>query len=48
VEYQTAAVKTCEAIFTGMPPLEKDWVTLPDTPGLGFEPIPEMIKEFAV
>jgi L-rhamnonate dehydratase len=48
LEYQTAAVKTCEAIFTGMPPLEKDWLTLPDTPGLGFDPKPEMIKEFTV
>jgi L-alanine-DL-glutamate epimerase-like enolase superfamily enzyme len=48
VEYQTAAVKTFEAIFAGMPPLEKDWVTMLDTPGLGFEPIPEMIKEFAI
>jgi L-alanine-DL-glutamate epimerase-like enolase superfamily enzyme len=48
VEYQTAAVKTCEAIFRGMPPLVKDWVTLPDTPGLGFEPIPERINDFAV
>jgi L-rhamnonate dehydratase len=46
VEYQTAAVKTFEAIFKGMPPLEKDWVTLPDRPGLGAEPIAEMIKEF--
>jgi L-rhamnonate dehydratase len=48
LEYQTAAVKTCEAIFTGMPPLDKDWLTLPDTPGLGFDPKPEMIKEFTM
>jgi len=48
VEYQTAAVKTCEAIFTGMAPLDKDWVTLPETPGLGFDPKPDMIKEFTV
>jgi len=48
LEYQTAAVKTCEAIFTGMPALEKDWITLPETPGLGFDPKPEMIKEFTV
>ena len=48
LEYQTASVKTCEAIFTGMPPLDKDWVTLPDTPGLGFDPKPEMIREFTI
>jgi L-rhamnonate dehydratase len=48
LEFQTAAVKTCEAIFTGMPQLDKDWLTLPDTPGLGFDPKPEMIKEFTV
>jgi L-rhamnonate dehydratase len=48
LEYQTAAVKTCEAIFTGMPQLDKDWLTLPETPGLGFDPKPEMIKEFTV
>jgi L-alanine-DL-glutamate epimerase-like enolase superfamily enzyme len=48
LEYQSAAVKTCEAIFTGMPPLDKDWITLPETPGLGFDPKPEMIKEFTI
>jgi len=48
LEYQSAAVKTCEAIFTGMPPLDKDWITLPETPGLGFDPKPELIKEFTI
>ena len=48
LEYQSASVKACEAIFTGMPQPEKDWFTLPDTPGLGFDPKPEMIKEFTV
>ncbi|MGH6769317.1 MAG: mandelate racemase/muconate lactonizing enzyme family protein [Xanthobacteraceae bacterium] len=48
LEYQTASIKTSEAIFTGMPPLDKDWITLPETPGLGFDPKPEMIKEFTI
>lgn len=46
VEFQTAAAAACRAIFAGMPELEKDWLTLPDTAGLGFEPIPEAVREF--
>lgn len=48
VEYQTGAAKACEALFSGLPPLNRDWLELPDTPGLGFEPIPEMVKEFTI
>lgn len=48
VEYQASSAKACESLFTGLPPLQEDWLTLPDTPGLGFEPIPEMVKEFAI
>jgi hypothetical protein len=31
-----------------MPRLDQDWVTLPDTPGLGFDPKPDMIREFTI
>lgn len=46
VEFQTAAASACRAIFAGMPELEKDWLTLPDTPGLGFEPIADAVSEY--
>jgi L-rhamnonate dehydratase len=48
VEYQTAAAGACEALFEGLAPLDHGWVTVPDTPGLGFRPRPEMIREFTV
>jgi L-rhamnonate dehydratase len=47
VEFQTAAASACRAIFSGMPELEKDWLTLPDTPGLGFEPIEDAVREYS-
>jgi L-alanine-DL-glutamate epimerase-like enolase superfamily enzyme len=46
VEYQTAAASACRAIFTGLAELDKDWIVMPDTPGLGFEPIAEAVGEY--
>jgi len=48
VEYQTGAVKACEAIFSGLPQLDGDWLKMTEIPGLGFDPIPEMVKEFTI
>jgi L-alanine-DL-glutamate epimerase-like enolase superfamily enzyme len=48
VEYQTAAANACEALFSNLPALDGDWITMPDRPGLGFDPRPEAIKEFTV
>lgn len=46
VEYQTAAASACRAIFAGLSELDKDWIVLADTPGLGFEPIAEAVTEY--
>lgn len=48
VEYQTAAASACRAIFAGLPELDRDWITLTEKPGLGFEPIAEAVSEYAV
>ena len=45
VEYHFAAVKVCEAIYGALPAPQDGWLTLPDKPGLGFEPVAERVKE---
>ncbi len=45
VEYPYAAVKVCEAIYGPLPTPQDGWLSLPEKPGLGFEPIPERVKE---
>ena len=47
VEYHYAAVKVCEAIYGPLPAPKDGWLELPETPGLGFEPVKESIKELA-
>ncbi|MDP2358745.1 MAG: mandelate racemase/muconate lactonizing enzyme family protein [Beijerinckiaceae bacterium] len=48
VEYQTGAAKACEAIFSSLPQLNGDWLEMTDMPGLGFEPVPEFVREFTI
>jgi L-alanine-DL-glutamate epimerase-like enolase superfamily enzyme len=48
VEYQTSSAQACEKLYQGYPVIRDGSLTLPDAPGLGFEPQPEAIKEFAV
>jgi L-alanine-DL-glutamate epimerase-like enolase superfamily enzyme len=48
VEYQASSAKACEAIFADLPPLQEDWLTMTEKPGLGFDPIPEMVREFEI
>jgi L-rhamnonate dehydratase len=45
VEYHYAAVKVCEAIYGALPVPQDGWLALPDKPGLGFEPIPDRVRE---
>ncbi len=47
VEYHYAAVKVCEAIYGSLPVPVEGWLTLPETPGLGFAPDPARVKELA-
>ena len=45
VEYHFAAVKVCEAIYGPLSAPQDGWLTLPEKPGLGFEPVREKINE---
>ena len=47
VEYHYAAVKVCEAIYGPLPAPKEGWLELPETPGLGFEPKHELVRELA-
>lgn len=47
VEYHHPAVKLCEQIFTGLPVPENGMLALPESPGLGFSPNLEAVKEFS-
>ena len=47
VEYHSVAVDCCKFVFDGLPEPANGWLTLPETPGLGFEPNRERVKELA-
>jgi L-alanine-DL-glutamate epimerase-like enolase superfamily enzyme len=47
VEYHYPAVKACEAICGPLPAPVDGWLELPETPGLGFAPRAELVKELA-
>jgi len=47
VEYHIAAVKVCEAIYGPLPAPAEGWLALPETPGLGFEPVKGRVAELA-
>lgn len=47
VEHHYMATLVCEQIFDGLPQPEDGWITLPETPGLGFEPNMDAIREIA-
>lgn len=46
VEFHQFAVEACSKIFPGLPTPENGWLTLPDKPGLGFEPDVDAVKQF--
>jgi L-alanine-DL-glutamate epimerase-like enolase superfamily enzyme len=47
VEYHYPAVTVCEAIYGPLPVPKDGWLDLPETPGLGFEPKPELVRDLA-
>lgn len=47
IEYHYPAVKVCEAIYGPLPEPKDGWLELPRSPGLGFSPDPERVKELA-
>ncbi|MBI3434544.1 MAG: mandelate racemase/muconate lactonizing enzyme family protein [Proteobacteria bacterium] len=47
VEYHYLAVELCRRIYNDLPAPEDGWLTLPQTPGLGFEPNRDTIREIA-
>lgn len=48
VEIHYLAEELYRKVFDGMPVAEQGYLTLPDTPGLGFTPKPDAVKEFAI
>lgn len=47
VEYHSVAVDCCKLVFDGLPEPTNGWLSLPETPGLGFEPNMERVRELA-
>ena len=47
VEHHYLAVELCKQIYRGLPEPADGWLTLPETPGLGFEPDRDAIREIA-
>jgi len=47
VEYHYPAVKVCEAIYGPLPSPQDGWLELPESPGLGFEPKADLVRELA-
>ena len=47
VEYHYVAVLVLKAIFDGLPEPRDGWLDLPDSPGLGFVPNAERVRELA-
>ena len=47
VEMHYLAVELCKKIYSGLPEPQDGSLTLPDTPGLGFEPDRDAVAEIA-
>ncbi len=47
VEHHWLAVEMYKKVYTGLPEPKAGWMDLPTTPGLGFAPNPDALKEFA-
>jgi L-alanine-DL-glutamate epimerase-like enolase superfamily enzyme len=47
VEYHYPAVEACRAVYRDLPEPKDGWLTLPQKPGLGFEPDEAAIRELA-
>jgi L-alanine-DL-glutamate epimerase-like enolase superfamily enzyme len=47
VEYHYVALLVCEELFEGLARAEAGWLALPESPGLGFAPKRDAIRELA-
>lgn len=47
VEYHYVAVELLRQVYDHLPVPQDGWLTLPDTPGLGFEPNSDRVRELA-
>jgi L-alanine-DL-glutamate epimerase-like enolase superfamily enzyme len=47
VEHHYLAVELCRQIYRDLPMPQDGFLTLPETPGLGFEPNRDAIREIA-
>ena len=47
VEYHYPAVEACRAVYRDLPEPKDGWLTLPEKPGLGFEPDEDALRELA-
>jgi L-alanine-DL-glutamate epimerase-like enolase superfamily enzyme len=47
VEYHYLAVELCRKLYRDLPVPEAGWLTLPEAPGLGFEPDRDALREIA-
>ena len=47
VEYHYVALLVCDQIFDGLARAEAGWLALPESPGLGFAPKRDAIRELA-
>ncbi len=47
VEYHYLAVELCRRLYKDLPTPQAGWLTLPNTPGLGFEPDRDVLREIA-
>jgi L-alanine-DL-glutamate epimerase-like enolase superfamily enzyme len=47
VEYHYPAVEACRAVYRDLPEPKDGWLTLPEKPGLGFEPDEDALREVA-
>ena len=48
LEYQTSATGAYDPLFDNLPTIEDGWLALPQTPGFGFTPNKDAMKEFTV
>jgi L-alanine-DL-glutamate epimerase-like enolase superfamily enzyme len=47
VEYHHPAVEACRAVYRDLPEPKDGWLTLPEKPGLGFEPDEDAVRDVA-
>ncbi|MEE8516763.1 MAG: mandelate racemase/muconate lactonizing enzyme family protein [Alphaproteobacteria bacterium] len=48
IEYQVNSAGACKMFLDGLPEPKDGWLTLPETPGLGFEANQDAVREFSV